>query len=135
MSSALPRYLLEAVKAARENNESYDEHLEYHLAAVLVKGGQVLSTGFNGSRPNSFTRTFAASDHVFSTHAECDAILRARRKIDLRGSKMYVGRISKKICRIGLARPCDMCFEAARLYGIKRVYYTIDDSTYAVTRL
>lgn len=133
--SSLPRHLADAVKAVFENRFRYEEHLEHHLAALIMKGGNVLATGFNGSKLNSFTRAFAVNDYVASTHAECDAILRSRRKIDLRGSKMYVARLSKSRNVIGLARPCEMCVKAARLYGIKRISYTIDESTHAVMRL
>lgn len=128
----LPKNLITAVEAARAHE--YEPHLEFHLAAVIVTGGSVVSIGYNSSKANSFIRAFAVTDYA-QMHAECHAVLKARKKIDLRGAKMYVARVTKVNGIVGNSRPCEMCQNAARLYGIKKIYYTIDERTYAVMRV
>lgn len=129
----LPKYLRYAAECVKKH--TYADHLEFLHAAVIVSGGKVVSIGYNGSRMNSFTREFAVNKHVNSVHAECDAILRARRKINLRGAKIYVARLTRGNRVIANSRPCEMCMCAAKLYGIKRIYYTVDERTYAVVRV
>ncbi len=99
-----------------------------------MTGGSVVSIGYNSSKANSFIRAFAVTDYA-QMHAECHAVLKARKKIDLRGAKMYVARVTKVNGIVGNSRPCEMCQNAARLYGIKKIYYTIDERTYAVMRV
>lgn len=129
--STFPRYIRSALQAIREHE--YDDHLEYHLAAVIVTGGNVVSVGFNSSKANSFIREFGTK--YSNMHAECDAILRVRKKIDLTGSKMYVARLTRGACAVASSKPCEMCMGAALMYGIKRISYTVDERTYAVMRL
>lgn len=131
MTSGFPRYVRAAIEAAREHD--YDAHLEYHLAAVIVSGGNIVSTGFNSSKTNSFIKVFGEEHN--NMHAEVDAILRARKKVDLRGSKMYVARLTRATQSPANSAPCAMCVEAATMYGIKRIYYTVDERTHAVMRL
>lgn len=130
--SNFPKYVRAAIDACRE--KEYDEHVEYHLAAVIVTGGRIVSIGINGPKTNSFIEAFKVTSWS-NMHAECDAILRARRKVDLRGSKMYVARVTKQAGTVANSRPCEMCIEACRLYGIKRICYTLDENTYAVMRV
>lgn len=128
--SPFPKYVKHAIDLVSEH--TYEPHLEYNLAAVIVAGGSVLSVGYNSSKVTSFIRAFGLErNHM---HAECDAILSARNKIDLNGSKLYVARLTLKRGVVGNAKPCDMCMHAAFMYGIKRIYYTVNENTYAVIR-
>jgi deoxycytidylate deaminase len=138
------RYFKLAVKNALANN--YDEFLDYHLCAVLVSGGSIISVGFNKRNTNAFVEHYtdlvrgANRTYCLSTHAEMDAIVQARAKTDLRGSKMYIARIlapttpttNKGGRGLGLARPCKICQEILSSYGIKKAFYTIDDQTFGV---
>lgn len=125
-----PRYLRYAIDLVREH--TYEDHLEYHLASVIVAGGNILSTGYNSSKVTSFIRTFGLPrNHM---HAECDAILSARNKIDLNGAKLYVARLTVARGNIANSKPCDLCRHAAGMYGIKRIFYTVDNSTFAVMK-
>jgi deoxycytidylate deaminase len=101
--------------------------LEYSLAAVLVSGGRVLSIGTNQQRSCELVQAFRKNSWN-NLHAECAAILKVRRKIDLTGSKIYVARITPSN-KISCAAPCEMCLDVIRAYGIKRVIYTIDENT------
>jgi len=129
------KYLLKAVELIKRHN--YDDHQEYHLCAIIVAGGNILSIGFNNSKRNGFVDAFKNPDRPWSNiHAEIDAILRARKKIDLSGSKIYIARTEKVMSdMIATARPCEMCQRALRSYGIKKAYYTIDNDTYAVMKI
>lgn len=123
------KHLQKAEKLALEHE--FDEGLEYFLCAILVKGGKILSTGFNKKATNAFVEHFAdrargQRDYCMSTHAEQDAVLRARGKIDLRGAKVFVVRI-KVSGGLGMARPCSICYGVLQSYGIGRAYYSIDD--------
>lgn len=131
MASLFPRYIRAAIEAI--DNHVYEPHLEYHLAAVIVVGGNIVSVGYNSSRSNSFIRAFGTQFN--NMHAECNAILKARKKIDLTGSKLYVARRTLAKGVVANSQPCDMCLNAALLYGIKRIYYTVDERTHAVMRL
>lgn len=131
MLTGFPRYLKAAIQAISENE--YDVHLEYHLAAVIVIGGNIISVGHNSPKANSFIREFGKE--YSNMHAECDAILRVRKKIDLTGAKMFVARLTKVQGFIANSKPCDMCTNAAMMYGIKRIIYTVDERTHAIMRL
>lgn len=124
------RFLEKARRLALDHE--YPEPLSYRLAAVLVSGGKILSTGYNDTALTSFSR-HAARRRVFclTTHAEVGAIYRARKKIDLTGTKMYVSRIGGG-GRYAMARPCEMCEHVLYRYGISRAYYSIDDQHYGV---
>lgn len=61
-----------------------------------------------------------------SAHAEFK-LARALSK----GSVVYVARVLKS-GGLAIAKPCPMCMIALRAKQVKRVYYTIDDSSYGV---
>lgn len=131
------KHLKTAQKHALEHE--YDEGLEYFLCALIVKGGNILSIGFNKKSTNGFVEHFAdvargQRDYCLSTHAEMDAVLSARAKIDLRGTKIYVVRI-KVSGGLGMAKPCEICEHVLYNYGIRRAYYSIDDDEYGVMKV
>jgi len=100
-----------------------DPQLAAHLAAVIVRGGKIISVGRNKSKMHVYTTYVAHHQNVASTHAEIDAIFRARKKIDLTGADMYVARVLRNgTC--AMAAPCEMCQKVIRRYGIRRVFYT-----------
>jgi tRNA(Arg) A34 adenosine deaminase TadA len=110
-----------------------DPQLVTYLAAVIVKGGKVVSIGRNKPKLNLFTVYNAHHKNIVSTHAEIDAILRVRKKINLRGADMYVARV-KRTGGCGLAAPCEMCRKAIQQYGIRRVFYTDEQEGYGLLR-
>lgn len=117
----------------------YDDSLEYHLCAVIVRGGSVVSVGYNKKGTNAFVEHFAdlargKRDYCLSTHAELDAIVKARNKTDLRGCKIYVVR-RKLSGGYGMARPCAICQYALFNYGIKKAYYSINDNEYGTMKI
>lgn len=119
------------LKLACENAKShqYDPSLEYNLCAVIVKGGKVLSTGFNSRGWNGLTEHYKVTDHCATVHAEIAAILLNRKKIRFEGAKVYVARI-KSNGTVGNAMPCEMCRKVLSSYGVKRAFFTIEDSPF-----
>lgn len=120
-------------------NHDYGD-LEYHLCAVIVRGGSVVSVGFNKRNTNGFVEYYTdlargQRDWCLSTHAEMDAVLQARSKIDLRGTKIFVTRKLLGNMKFAMARPCEICQHVLYNYGIRRAYYTIDDTTYGVMKI
>jgi tRNA(Arg) A34 adenosine deaminase TadA len=109
-----------------------DELTAFH-AAIIVQGGNVMSVGRNKPYATGFVRAYAHHDWC-GEHAEINAISRCRRKTDLTGSKIYVAKLNR-LGVIGNSKPCCMCESAIRSYGLKRVYYTLDESTFACMKL
>lgn len=88
--------------------------------ALIVKGGRVVSFGFNTFR-NLPHHDMPGFDYTY--HAE-DSALRQVGPADLNGAKIYVARLS----RLGLpalSRPCDNCMAHILKVGIKEVIYTV----------
>jgi len=137
------RFLKIAIKQAMSHD--YDTHLEYHLCALLVSGGNVISTGYNKRGTNGFVEHYTDivrggnRKYCLSTHAEMDAIAQVRARTDLNGSKIYVVRLlidgAKSKNKLGTARPCEICQNILFAYGIKKAFYTIDENTYGVMRI
>lgn len=127
---------LQTAMALSESN-TYDSTLDYHLAAIVVRGGSIISAGYNKANTNGFVEHYAdrvkgKRNFCMSTHAEMDAVLRARSKTDLSGCKIFVARKRLLDGEPGMARPCAICEEVLRSYGIKRAFYTIDNNHYGI---
>lgn len=132
-----------AIKQARANN--FDHGLDQKLCAVIIKGGSVISIGYNHRKTNAFVEHYTDKirstdrDYCMSTHAEMHAVALARASTDLRGSKIFVARIRPAGSRVnhgvGMARPCPICQNILLSYGIKKAYYTIDDTNYGVMKI
>lgn len=123
------------------NDHDYGD-LEYHLCAVIVRGGSVISVGFNKRTTNGFVEHYTdlargQRDWCMSTHAEMDAVLQARQKTDLSGSKIYVirKRQETKLGTLALSKPCEICQHVLYNYGIRRAYFTIDDDSFGVMKI
>lgn len=111
----------------------YDEVSSLH-GAIIVKGGRILSKGTNQPKSNAFINMFAHHKGC-NIHAECSAILKARKKIDLNGAKMFVARMRKVDKMPGTSKPCKMCQKIMSRYGIKKVFYTDVDGTYNMMKV
>lgn len=125
------RYLRLAMQYA--NDKRYSDQIDYHLCAIIVRGGSVISVGYNKHNTNAFVEHYAdiargrGRDFCLSTHAEQDAILKVRNKVDLRGCKIFVARRLRLNGKPGMARPCSICETALNSYGIRKAYYTINE--------
>jgi len=120
-------------------SHKFDESLVAHVAAVIISGGRVLSIGYNSRSNSGLQAAYKTNPNCTSIHAEVDAILNVRRKINLRGSRVVVVR---KLLNdrennplVALARPCPMCEAVLHSYGVKRAMYTIDNGAYGIMRV
>jgi len=64
---------------------------------------------------------------VPAVHAEG----RVLRKMDF-GGTLYVARVARKDQSLQMARPCGMCQVKIKSKGIKKVYYTINNTQFGV---
>ena len=120
-----------ATKQARKSS------FKQRIGAVIVKGGRLISVGFNQvGKTNPNHKTWDSS-----RHAEEDAILKRLSIRDglssLANSTLYVSRV-KANGTPGLAKPCVNCERLARAVGIRKVVYTTDTGeteTYHLTQM
>jgi pyrimidine deaminase RibD-like protein len=135
------KYLNLAIERAK--NHKFDDSINFNLCAVVIRGGNILSVGFNKRATNGFVEHYtdkirgARRGYALSTHAEMDAVSSARTKVDLRGCKIFVARINLfgDKNNLGMARPCQICQNILYSYGIRRAFYTIDNNNYGVMRI
>ncbi len=112
-------------------NHPYED-LDYRHAAVLAKGGRILSRGWNSKK----THPHAPYRHGLRTiHAEVSALLffnvlrrRPGRENDFRNYTMYVARLSAS--GPAISRPCEFCREVLQECGITRIMYTIEEAPF-----
>lgn len=131
------------IRLAKQYIEShdYDAKQDFRLAAVIVRGGNVVSVGYNKHATNSFVEHYTDlarggdRNYALSTHAEMDAVLKGREKTDLRGCKIFVARLRNDTRDLGMSRPCEICQHVLYNYGIKRAFYSIDPNTYGIMKV
>ena len=102
---------------------------QHRLGAVVVKGGRVLSTGYNEIRWNQRFQ----KENVHAEEAAIVKLLTAGRPSSLIGADIYVSRFTRGGA-IGLAKPCLSCQRLIQASGIRRAYYTCSDGTTGVIK-
>ena len=129
LSKSRKRYFDLAKRAAMESTYGKLRH-----GAVVVKGGSVVSFGFNKSNHCQFGQRFRHMDKGPATqHAEISAILGLPRSAT-QGADVYVVRINND-CDWRMSKPCPMCEQALKFVGVKRVFYTTGDKHYDYHRV
>lgn len=99
--------------------------------AIIVKGGRVLSAGYNKNRNHP---KIVSPEHIktkCSFHAE-EVAIREAGEGNLRGAIIYVARVNRQ----GLDRdskPCSRCSALIKRVGIKRVVFTAEVGEYYVS--
>lgn len=92
--------------------------------AVIVKGGRVLSTGWNKNRNHP---AIVSPEHIkteCSYHAE-EVAIREAGEDNVKGAVIYVARVSKNGADRD-SKPCPKCAALIRQAGIKRVVFTME---------
>lgn len=125
----MDKYIQRAIRLCHAHKY---ESKDFYLCAIIVKGGKILSVGYSGSPTGSFIfenshRGLIKKRPVYALHAEMDAIFRARSD-SLEGAKMYVVRL-RSSGELACSRPCIVCQNMLFRYGIRRVCYTMNDSS------
>ena len=129
LSKSRKRYFDLAKRAAMESTYGKLRH-----GAVVVKGGSIVSFGFNKANHCQFGKRFRQTDKGHATqHAEISAILGLPRSAT-QGADIYVVRINND-CDWRMSKPCPMCEQALKFVGARRVFYTVDERHYDSHRL
>lgn len=104
-----------------------------HMGCVVTDGHRVISSGFNSTKTNPLQKQLNkirfSEDTNHSLHAEVSALLPLLNRTDINWKKcsIYVYRELKNGQR-AMACPCASCRKLIRQLGIKKVYYTGDNS-------
>jgi deoxycytidylate deaminase len=126
-SKRVQRYFELARRMAKESTYGKLRH-----GAVLVKGGSVVSVGFNKGCYCAFGQRFR-DFHNFghaTQHAEISAILGVPEK-STRGASLFVVRINN-YDKFRMSKPCCMCHQVLDFVGVRKVFYTTGEDTYEV---
>lgn len=91
----------------------------FKVGCVIAKGRRILCAGYN-----DMGTTHPRMGTLKRLHAEVHALVSPHSNIV--GGDAYVCRVMAD-GTLGLARPCPICIEALRLYGIKTIYFTSGD--------
>lgn len=95
-----------------------DSGVDHQLCALVVDKNRVLSVGYNSHK----THPISVGTPLQQLHAEMHALLQCSPE-DLRGIDVVVAR-GRNSGKPGLAKPCTVCQNILRRFGIKRVFYT-----------
>jgi deoxycytidylate deaminase len=109
------RWIDLAKKIARTSN-----HDKYHMSALLVSGGRVISLGVNKlSGPKRFTKQRPG----MRLHAEIDCLLNIGKDVS-KGSTLYITGYTKAGNDLKSSAPCLSCAAFVDEMMIKRIVYT-----------
>jgi len=112
-----------SLRYATKIAEANDDYPKWKLGCVIKKGGAVQSVGWNVKKRDP---KFLDDHSNCSIHAEIRALRQMNYEAD--GCIMYVARVLKG-GGIGLAKPCATCQQIISDAGIKKVHFTIDETT------
>lgn len=105
-------------RAALELAAASEHDVTYQLCALVVQKNRVLSVGYNQPK----THPISVGTPLSQLHAEMDALLRCG---TAEGAEVIVVR-SKPSGKPGLAKPCSVCENILRRFGVRKVFYTLD---------
>lgn len=104
------------------------------IAACVVYKNELISVGVCSYKTHPLQRRYGRNQHSVYLHAEVDAIVKARKRVEARGISLkkctlYVARV-KKLSQFaegfvsGLAKPCEGCMKFIQDAGIGRVVFS-----------
>lgn len=104
------------------------------VGCVAVYGHRIISSGTNSTKTNPLQKKYNAyrfeedaGSHML--HAECQCLLPLIGNKDIDFSKVYLYIYREfKHGGLAIAKPCPSCEQLIRDLGIKKVYYTGDNS-------
>lgn len=116
--------------------------MRFRHGCVLIKGGQIVSYGFNkmslfkdARKIEKILKVRMLYDGKASVHAEIDCFSRLNFNQKLvRGSTLVVYGESKA-GNVVKSRPCPMCMKAANHLGVKKIIYSHTKRTQMVEEL
>jgi tRNA(Arg) A34 adenosine deaminase TadA len=117
------KYITELCKEIALKNNMY-AHRQRH-ACILTYRKHILSSAININLTNDFTQKFNSLKGI---HAESLAIMRALHK-----NYSIIPLSELWVCRVGkygdllLSKPCTMCMQIIKSFGIKSIHYTLSN--------
>ena len=97
------------------------------MGAVIVKKGKIISASCNQElKTHPYIKEYGHHNYIKSIHAELSAILKVKNRDQLRGATIVIYR-ERKDKSFGVARPCAMCYEIIKRFGIKKMQYTTEN--------
>lgn len=99
--------------------EIEDTGVDHQLCALVVRKNKVLAVGYNSHK----THPISMGTPLNQLHAEMHAVLQCSPE-DLEGLDVVVAR-GRPSGKPGMAKPCAVCENILRRFGIRRVFYTI----------
>jgi tRNA(Arg) A34 adenosine deaminase TadA len=106
-------------------NQAIEEALKsdykQQIAAVIFKGKRIIAVAHNAVRSNKIPYKF--KNFLESSHAECQAIIKARRS--LKGYDILVIRLNRQ-GDLMMAKPCEFCQEFIDYVGIRNTFFSIN---------
>lgn len=103
----------------------------YHLAAILLRKGSVVTIRENTSKTHPrFTRRYPDGSYASHMHAEMNALRFAKP-----GDDIEVMRWMRGSGKITMAKPCKLCQKFMRDAGIRKVRYTDWDGAWKTLAL
>ncbi len=117
----IPKRYYRFANIALELAEKAQGEMTYSLCALVVRKNKVISVGYNSRKTSP-----KMNNRMQMWHAEASALTRCPEG-DLTGADLIVARIRRSGLP-GLAKPCACCMGFIRHFGIRRVFYTCNDS-------
>lgn len=119
-------------KAAKAISEMSDFE-RVKIGAVAVYSHRIISSGTNSTKTNPLQKKYnihrfsVDSGHTLHAETQCLLPLIGRKDIDFSRVYLYIYR-QHKDGSLAMSRPCKSCEQLIRNLGIKKIYYTGDDS-------
>jgi len=121
-------FLNKAYKAHKHSDEC-----RYRHVAVIVKGGSILSVGFNSMKPHPMAmlplgvlnKAEIVPNDTRTIHAEMDAIRKIKDKRLLSSCELWVYSEMKN-GTLRISKPCSLCQHYIQMYGIKTVHFSTE---------
>lgn len=110
-----PNILNQAIEEAQRSDH------KQRVSAVIFKGKRVIAVAHNAVRSNKIPYKF--KNFLESSHAECQAIIKARR--GLKGYDILVIRLNRS-GDLMLAKPCEFCQDFIDFVGIRNTFFSIN---------
>lgn len=120
----MPDYLDMAKEIAipDKNNPIKDQRSFWH-GCVGIRNDGTIVRGKNGAA--------SIQDGYYHMIPGAHAEGRVLRKLGKNGT-LYVARVSRRTGEYVMSRPCDMCRVRIKSFGVKKVYYSINQNQYGV---
>lgn len=119
-------------KAAKAMSELSD-FKQHHIGAVAVSGHKIISSGYNSMKTNPTQKRLNIhrfdADTPATIHAELSCLLPLinRRDINFSEVSLYIYREYKN-GDPAISRPCPSCMALIRQLGIRKLYYSGENS-------